>query len=41
VQASNLKRALLRKDPTFSEQDFGFRGFRELLRHLEDNGSSP
>jgi uncharacterized protein (TIGR00288 family) len=36
VQASNLKRALLRKDPTFSEQDFGFRGFRELLRHLED-----
>jgi uncharacterized protein (TIGR00288 family) len=36
VQASNLKRALLRKDPTFSEQDFGFRGFRELLRHLEE-----
>ena len=37
VQASNLKRALLRKDPTFSEQDYGFRGFRELLRHLEDH----
>ena len=36
IQASNLKRALLRKDPTFSEQDFGFRGFRELLRHLEE-----
>jgi uncharacterized protein (TIGR00288 family) len=36
IQASNLKRALLRKDPTFSEQDYGFRGFRELLRHLED-----
>jgi uncharacterized LabA/DUF88 family protein len=36
VQASNLKRALLRKDPTFSEGDFGFRGFRELLRHLAD-----
>lgn len=36
IQASNLKRALLRKDPTFSELDYGFRGFRELLRHLED-----
>ncbi|MEX0705298.1 MAG: NYN domain-containing protein [Nitriliruptoraceae bacterium] len=36
VQASNLKRALLRKDSTFSEQDYGFRGFRELLRHLEE-----
>jgi uncharacterized protein (TIGR00288 family) len=35
VQASNLKRALLRKDPTFSEQDYGFRGFREFLAHLE------
>ncbi len=48
VQASNLKRALLRKDPTFNEGDFGFRGFRELLRHLADNkvitltdGSAP
>ncbi len=48
VQASNLKRALLRKDPTFSEQDYGFRGFRELLRHLEESkvvtltdGSAP
>ncbi len=48
IQASNLKRALLRKDPTFSEQDYGFRGFRELLRHLEDSkvitltdGSAP
>ncbi len=48
VQASNLKRALLRKDPTFSEQDFGFRGFRELLRHLAEqqiitltDGSAP
>ncbi|MEX1178604.1 MAG: NYN domain-containing protein, partial [Nitriliruptor sp.] len=38
IQASNLKRALLRKDPTFSEQDVGFRGFRELLRHLEEAG---
>jgi uncharacterized protein (TIGR00288 family) len=35
VLASTLKRALLRKDPTFSEADFGFRGFGELLKHLE------
>ncbi len=48
VLASNLKRTLLRKDPTFNEADFGFRGFRELLRHLADNkvivladGSAP
>jgi uncharacterized LabA/DUF88 family protein len=48
VLSSNLKRALLRKDPTFAEQDYGFRGFRELLRHLETqkvlvltDGSAP
>jgi uncharacterized LabA/DUF88 family protein len=35
VLASTLKRALLRKDPTFSEADYGFRAFGELLRHLE------
>ncbi|HSK90599.1 MAG TPA: NYN domain-containing protein [Euzebyales bacterium] len=35
VLASTLKRALLRKDPTFSETDFGFRGFGEMLKHLE------
>jgi uncharacterized protein (TIGR00288 family) len=35
VLASTLKRALLRKDPTFSEADFGFRGFGELLKYLE------
>ncbi|TDC35153.1 hypothetical protein E1211_16145, partial [Micromonospora sp. 15K316] len=34
VTASRLKRTLLRKDPTFSESDFGFRTFGELLRHL-------
>jgi hypothetical protein len=34
VLASSLKRALLRKDPTFSEAEYGFRGFGELLRHL-------
>ena len=35
VLASSLKRALIRKDPTFSEADFGFRAFGELLRHME------
>ncbi|MEV0428543.1 NYN domain-containing protein [Micromonospora sp. NPDC050495] len=34
VTASALKRTLLRKDPTFSESDYGFRTFGELLRHL-------
>ncbi|MEV0898949.1 NYN domain-containing protein [Actinoplanes sp. NPDC049802] len=34
VTASVLKRTLLRKDPTFSEADYGFRAFGELLRHL-------
>ncbi|MBW3562560.1 MAG: NYN domain-containing protein [Actinobacteria bacterium] len=38
VYASSLKRALLRKDPTFSEQDYGFRAFSELVRHLESEG---
>lgn len=38
VLASGLKRAILRKDPTFSEADFGFRAFGELLRHLEADG---
>jgi uncharacterized LabA/DUF88 family protein len=36
VTASTLKRTLLRKDPTFSESDHGFRAFGELLRHLAD-----
>lgn len=34
VLASSVKRALLRKDPTFSEAEYGFRAFGELLRHL-------
>ncbi|MDD7938268.1 NYN domain-containing protein [Actinomycetospora lutea] len=38
VRASTLKRAILRKDPTFDEGDQGFRGFGELLRHLESRG---
>jgi uncharacterized protein (TIGR00288 family) len=35
VLASQLKRALLRKDPTFTETAYGFRSFSELLRHLD------
>ena len=38
VLASRLKRAILRKDPTFDEADHGFRGFGELLRQLENSG---
>lgn len=37
VRSSSLKRALLRKDPTFSEADHGFRAFGELLRHFASN----
>ena len=37
--ASSLKRAILRKDPTFTEADYGFRAFGELLRHLESEGA--
>jgi uncharacterized protein (TIGR00288 family) len=36
VTASVLKRTLLRKDPTFTEADYGFRTFGELLRHLAE-----
>jgi uncharacterized protein (TIGR00288 family) len=35
VRSSSVKRALIRKDPTFTEADYGFRTFGELLRHLE------
>jgi hypothetical protein len=38
VLASALKRAILRKDPTFNEANYGFRAFGELLRHLEGQG---
>jgi uncharacterized LabA/DUF88 family protein len=38
VLASSLKRALLRKDSTFSEADHGYRGFGELLGDLADKG---
>jgi uncharacterized protein (TIGR00288 family) len=38
VLSSMIKRALLRKDPTFSEGDYGFRTWGELVRHLEKTG---
>lgn len=38
VTASVLKRTLLRKDPTFSESDHGFRAFGDLLEHLSNRG---
>lgn len=36
--SSMIKRVLLRKDPTFSESDYGFRTWGELMRHLETMG---
>ena len=36
VLASMLKRAILRKEPTFSEANYGFRTFGELLRNLAE-----
>jgi uncharacterized LabA/DUF88 family protein len=38
VLASSVKRALLRKDPTFNEAEYGFRAYGELTRHLADRG---
>jgi uncharacterized protein (TIGR00288 family) len=38
VLSSMIKRSLLRKDPTFSEGDYGFRTWSELMRHLESEG---
>ncbi len=38
VRISLLKRALLRKDSTFTESDYGFRSFRELLRNAAERG---
>ena len=38
VKASTLKRTLLRKDPTFSESDYGFRTFSEFLEFLAERG---
>jgi hypothetical protein len=39
VLASRLKRAIIRKDPTFNEADYGFRAFGELLRNLASKGT--
>lgn len=36
--SSMLKRVILRKDPAFSEGDYGFRSWSELMRHLESEG---
>lgn len=38
VLSSSIKRALLRKDPTFSEGDYGFRAWGEMMRHLQSSG---
>jgi uncharacterized protein (TIGR00288 family) len=38
VLASSLKRAILRKDPTFTESDHGFRNWGEVVRHLAERG---
>ena len=38
VRISRLKRALLRKDSTFSESDYGFRSFSELMRNQAEQG---
>jgi uncharacterized protein (TIGR00288 family) len=35
VLSSMVKRVILRKDPTFSESDFGFRTWGELMQHLQ------
>ncbi|MFN2489608.1 MAG: NYN domain-containing protein [Actinomycetota bacterium] len=39
VLSSMIKRAILRKDPTFSEGDFGFRAWGELMRHVANSGA--
>ena len=36
--ASQLKRIIVRKDPTFTETEHGFRSFGELVRHLAEEG---
>lgn len=38
VLSSSIKRAILRKDPTFSEADYGFRAWGEMMRNLEARG---
>src|SRR5699024_12634186 len=38
ITASVLQRTLLRKEPTFSQSDRGFRDLGEVLRHLSERG---
>jgi uncharacterized LabA/DUF88 family protein len=38
ILSSMVKRVILRKDPTFSENDYGFRAWGELMRHLASRG---
>ena len=38
ILSSMMKRVILRKDPTFTESDYGFRAWGELMRHLESAG---
>ena len=38
VLSSMIKRAIVRKDPAFSEGDYGFRAWGEMMRHLEAMG---
>jgi hypothetical protein len=37
VLSSMVKRVILRKDPTFSESDYGFRTWGELMQHLQNS----
>jgi uncharacterized protein (TIGR00288 family) len=39
VLSSMIKRAILRKDPTFTEGDYGFRTWGELMDHLASMGT--
>jgi hypothetical protein len=38
ILSSMIKRVILRKDPAFTEGDYGFRTWSELMRHLETMG---
>ena len=38
VRCAALRRAVLRKDPTFTESDFGYRSFNGLLKGLAEQG---
>jgi uncharacterized protein (TIGR00288 family) len=38
VLSSMIKRAIVRKDPTFNETDYGFRSWSELIANLTDRG---